>query len=192
MNKLIEVNKDAWSHGQITSKLWLCRKLERQYFGQKPVLRVLGGWYGLLPFLLLTRERMPIEHIRSFDIDKKATANANIINNNYEIDSWKFRAFTQDVDVLDYNGDQYSSRTPDVVINTSCEHMESNDWWDLIPDNTFIALQSNNLDHDDAILMHSLNEMKEKYPLNEIIFEGELNFDYPDKSFTRYMIIGIK
>ena len=192
MNKLIEVNRDAWAHGQITSKLWLCRKLERQYFGHNPVLWVLGGWYGLLPFLLLTREQMPIEHIRSFDIDKKATINANIVSNNYEIDSWKFRAYTQDVNTLDYSGEQYSSRMPDVVINTSCEHMTSNDWWNLIPDNTFVALQSNNLDHDDAILVHSLEEMKEKYPLTKIVFEGEIDFDYPDKSFTRYMIIGIK
>jgi len=192
MNKLIEVNRDAWAHGQITSKLWLCRKLERQYFGHNPVLWVLGGWYGLLPFLLLTREQMPIEHIRSFDIDEKATINANIVSNNYEIDSWKFRAYTQDVNTLDYSGEQYSSRMPDAVINTSCEHMTSNDWWNLIPDNTFVALQSNNLDHDDAILVHSLEEMKEKYPLTKIVFEGEIDFDYPDKSFTRYMIIGIK
>jgi len=192
-NDFIKIPKDVWANGQIDSKLWLCRKVERQYFGNPPIIWILGGWCGSLSFLLLTRERMPIEHIRSFDIDEESTINANIVNNNYEIDSWKFRAFTQDVNTLDYNGDQYSSRMPNVVINTACEHMTSSNWWNLIPDNTFVALQSNNMDHEEHTnLSDSLNEFKEKYKLSNVAFEGEMDFSYPTWSFKRFMIMGRK
>lgn len=188
----MEVNRDVWSHGQITSKLWLCEKLENIILQSKhtrPIIWIYGGWHGMTAFLLLSRNNFVIEKIYSFDVDPSCEKIADMMNNNWEIDDWKFKAFTEDV-----NNDLLAKykNPPDIIINTSCEHMEENVWFEEIEPGTIVALQSNNFDHDGSILINSLKEMKEKYPLTTIQYEGEKDFVYPDKSFTRYMIIGIK
>ena len=40
--------------------------------------------------------------------------------------------------------------------------------------------------------LNSLDEFVSQYDLSSVDFTGELEFVYPDWSFTRYMIIGTK
>ncbi len=187
----LEVEMDAWSDGQIESKLWLCRELEKLNLGSS-VVWILGAWYGLTGFLLLSRERWPIKSIRSFDIDAMATQTADLVNKNWEIKNWLYKAFTIDCNELDYESTQFGD-LPDVIINTACEHFNDLSWWQKIPSGKIVALQSTDQNHDNdesTLNIYSVEEMKATYKnYSRVLYEGKLEFNYPDRSFVRYMLI---
>lgn len=183
-NKLIPVNKDAFSSGQVGSKLWLCKQLENTDLYSKETA-IYGGWYGVTAFLLLSRGKFNVEKIRSYDIDPACESVADMINENWVWQDWRFKAFTENCNTIQTGAD--------LVINTSTEHFDSRDWWENIPAGTAVALQGNNMQHDDhSSNANSLSEFCNQFPLAQEIYRGELGFTYPDWSFTRYMIIGIK
>jgi hypothetical protein len=188
MMEKISLCYDAFSNGQIDSKIWLCDELEKIINVENVKIWILGGWYSTTAFLLLSRNKMSIDHIRSFDIDPECQAIADRINNNWEIKEWKFKAFTKDCNKLDY-----SIEPPDIVINTSTEHFDSLEWFERIPVGTLVCLQGNNMNHEDHFsIFENLSQFKKSFPLSSILFEGEKDFVYPDWKFNRYMLIGIK
>lgn len=179
------INKDAFSSGQIGSKIWLCEELET--IGWKSDLTyIYAGWYALTAFLLLSRGIFQVNQIQSFDIDPSCEPIADMINENWVWQEWKFKAFT-----LDCNG--HVGGSPDLIINTSTEHFDTKEWFDNIPKGVRVAIQGNNMDHDDHVIhSETLEDFKSHYPLTDIVFEGEKQFVYPDWQFTRFMLIGIK
>lgn len=145
--------------------------------------------------LLLSREKMPISTVRSFDIDASCEARADSLNNLWVWQGWRFKAFTFDCNNLNYNEcAQWASLAPDIVINTATEHFESLKWWQAVPAGTLCALQSNNMSHADHIFkMTSAEEMSQTYKMQKIFFMGCLGFDYQNPtSFERYMLVGVK
>ena len=83
---MMQVESDAWSHGQIESKLWLCQEFEHHHAYYLPKnIAIYGGWYGLTAFLLLTRQHIQIQKIRSYDIDPACEPIADKINNAWEL-----------------------------------------------------------------------------------------------------------
>ena len=191
----IIVCKDAYSSGQIESKLWLCRELEKQlHKSEAQTIWVLGGWLGLLSFLLLSREHLKIKNIRSFDQDPLCERTADLINENW---IWKrqiFKAKTMDCNRIDYNNLSFAdSEEPSLIINTSVEHFRSKKWYFNIPSGKLLALQSCNLKHKDHVFcVHSEEEFKEQFQLTNLYYSGTLDFNYPTTSFSRYMLIGRK
>lgn len=185
MNQTLNVDKDAFSSGQIGSKIWLCEELEKLNL-HSTLTYIYGGWYGLTGFLLLSRGKFKVDAIQSFDIDPDCESIADAINENWVWQEWKFKAFT-----LDCNS--YVRGRPDVIINTSTEHFETMDWWDNIPTGTTVALQGNNMPHDDHVI-HSKNlkEFASMFPLSNTLYKGKKEFKYPTWKFTRFMVIGIK
>ena len=185
MSQTLNVDKDAFSSGQIGSKIWLCEELER-LFDSIDHIAIYGGWYGVTAFLLNSRGNLNIGKIRSYDVDPTCESVADMINENWVIQDWKFKAITQDCNDLDSKG-------ADLVINTSTEHFESMDWWNNIPKGTAIAVQGNNMIHDDHhVHSNSLKEFTAQFPVSEKLYAGEKQFVYPTWRFTRYMLIGIK
>ena len=87
------LNKDAFSNGQIDSKLWLCEEIEKLNW-KSDLTRIFGGWHGLTAFLLLSRGKFQVRKIYSYDIDPSCEAIADIINENWVIKEWQFKAFT--------------------------------------------------------------------------------------------------
>ena len=85
-------NTDAFSNGQIDSKLWLCRELESLKWTSR-LTHVYGGWYGVLAFLLLSREQFKVDKIENFDLDPACQQVADMINANWKLKDWKFKAF---------------------------------------------------------------------------------------------------
>lgn len=178
-------NTDAFSNGQLDSKLWLCRELEKLQW-QSNLTHIYGGWYGVLAFLLLSRERFSVERIESFDMDPTCQPVADMINNNWVFKEWKFKSHTADCDFVDKN-------RPDLIINTSSEHFDSMLWFESIPKGKRVIIQGNNMPHDDHVVCSkSLDDFVKTYPLSELIYSGKLEFEYPDWSFSRFMIIGIR
>lgn len=155
---------------------------------------MLGGWTGLLPFLLLSRERLSIKTIRSFDTEPEHGKQADLINENWHWQNQKFKAKTIDCNYLDYTNWAFvDSDEPTLIINTSVEHFRSKKWYANIPFGKMTVLQSCNMKHKDHVhCAHSEQEFKEQFPLSDLYYSGTLNFNYPTTSFSRYMLIGRK
>ncbi len=178
-------NKDAFSNGQIDSKLWLCQELENLSWSSK-LTRIYAGWYGITAFLLLSRQKFNVDRIESYDIDPSCEVVANAINENWVHKDWQFRAFTADCN-------QVIEGCPDLIINTSVEHFDSMKWFYNISPGTAVVLQGNNMLHDDHVLnFKTLESFTNTFDLTKVVYKGSKDFDYPDWKFTRYMIIGIK
>lgn len=195
-NRALTLNSDAFSDGQIGSKLWLCRELEAALSSRRATsptsmegftIRVLAGWYGLLPFLLLSRERIAISRLELFDLDPEAVRAARAVNDHWALRGL-FSAECRDVNELS------EAQSVDVVINTSCEHFTSLRWWDLIPAGTVVALQGTDMPHVEHVRsFRSLAHFQAEFgPWGEILFSGQMNFDYPGLKFSRFQLIGIK
>jgi len=81
---------------------------------------------------------------------------------------------------------------PDLIINTSAEHM-TEEWFHQlrfkeVESNPIVVVQSNNLfDIDDHInCVYSVEHMRKKFPMKEVLYEGELQL----KGYKRVMLIG--
>jgi len=190
MSLTIKLDPDAFSAGQIESKIWAARELENVVAQLKiePLrISILGGWYALLHFILKTRERVNIEYCRSYDIDASACIDANLINNAWEIKDWQFRSFPRDANLCTYNDNI------NLVINTSTEHFDSKTWYENIPNGTLCLFQGNNLTINDHVQRpNDLEHFKSLWPLQKELFTGSMHFNFEDAPYTRYMTIGFK
>jgi hypothetical protein len=186
------LDKDAFSSGQVLSKLWLAEELEKvvvyNNLPQPLSILCLGGWYGITNFILQLRSNINIEKFRSIDIDPIACENADLVNNAWVWQSWQFKAICDNVNTFSYSLCEFNT-----IINTSIEHIESHQWFDQIPAGSLAVLQSNNMAHDDHCHNHvSLEDFKSEFDISQELFAGEKLFEYPEWSFKRFMVIGIK
>lgn len=184
---------DAWANSQVGSKLWLCKEIEKIFEGDKREKRiaVYAGWYGILPFIMFTRNNVEnIRWIRSFDIDPSCEAIADKINCYWVMQNWKFKAITRDVNeqrwTMPYNDSS-------LVINTSTEHFDDQAWFFKIPKGVYVAVQSTDMPHEEHINnVYSIEELKNRYPLGDVLYTGEKEFECNGEPFKRFMVIGIK
>jgi len=179
---------EAFSSGQVISKLWLVQELEpiaRKHANPAKIVLV-GGWYGMLNLILRIRSNMNIESVRSVDIDPDACATADKINDTWVWQNWKFKSINADANSYDYTD-------ANLIINTSVEHIDTQEWFNNVPSGCLIALQSNDMKHNDHCHNHeSLDNFKNDFPLSEIFYSGTKHFEYPDWGLNRFMIIGRK
>jgi hypothetical protein len=183
----MNVNKDAFSSGQVGSKLWMCEELEKLY-DRIDEIWIYGGWYAVSALLLRARNNIKINRISSWDIDPSCEPIADRINENWVWQEWAFKAYTGDCNDL-----EPSIGCPDLIINTSTEHFESLDWWHKIPKGMHVVLQGNDMPHDDHVV-HSkdLDNFVELYPMSRLDFAGKKDFKYETWGFSRFMLIGVK
>lgn len=181
-----EIALDAFSSGQMGSKIWLADELinhvDPTHYHS---IWLYGGWYALTNNILSIKN-FPIKHVTSFDIDPNVADIACKINKLWH---WhgKFTTITQDINTIQF------TELPDIIINTSVEHIESRDWFTNIPDGILVVLQSNNMAHDDHCVHHnSVSDLINDYPLSELLYSGGKRFDYDTWGFNRWMTIGIK
>jgi hypothetical protein len=199
---------DAMSRSQIKSKIWLIEELEnvRQQL-LDPVYKqvvVMAGWFGQLKTIY--DKKLTYRKMRIVELDKSACETSDYIFNLAELENYKVKSVNADINnlTLHKNGyewdvenfkenTKYSEKfLPDVIINTSAEHM-TEEWFNQIrfkelESNPIVAIQSNNLfeipEHVNCV--HSVDHMKKKFPMKEILFEGELQL----KGYKRVMLIG--
>lgn len=195
---------DAFSRGQLRSKLWLVDTIKELELDLGEMIYVCAGWYGVLGALLF--ERFDVKgSIRSFDIDDTCAFIAETLNRVYVQDDWKFKASTVDVRKLTFTGDAYESKkyNGDVetitdiaatcVINTSCEHIENfEEFWSRIPSGTLVIMQNNDfVEHEDETVVNTVNSQEEwetKLNVSELLYSGTLELE----KYNRYMVIGRK
>jgi hypothetical protein len=187
---LANVELDAFSASQTSSKIWLVRELEQLIDSNHPgyIIWLLAGWYGITNYLIRARGCIPILEVRSFDSDPECEPIADRINNLWEWQNWQFKAFTRDINDIDW------ATPPDIVINTSVEHLDRREWFWEIPRGTLIALQASDLEHDDHVAEYTSQEdLAREFPLEETMFVGTRKFRFDNGlEFSRFMIIGRK
>lgn len=187
------INLDCYASSQTLSKQWLVERLEECLDGMTTPpqgwrIWILGGWYGITNFIIRTRAVIDVEQVRSFDMDPNCEPIADKINKLWEWQEWQFKADTCDVNKL-----RYDNGVPHVVINTSVEHVEGDQWYKNIPDGTVVALQANDQIHNDHIwICSSPKDLLERFGVSECLYEGSVEFDYPTGKWSRHMIIAIK
>lgn len=184
--KIIDKHPDAnvgtaFNHKQIACKMWARDKLAESVGGTFGEIWIVGGWYGVLSAMLLEDQRFQIGRLESSDIDPAVGAIAMTLN---RMHLNRFEALTADMYALDYAG-----RRPDLVVNTSCEHIpDLRAWLSLLPSGTRVLLHSN--DYFSAAThincVESLDAFKAMAQLSSLDFAGEL----PQKKYTRFMLIG--
>ena len=186
----MQVNPDAFSSGQILSKLWLAEELEKVIAAEAvpgPLsVAALGGWYGMMNFILRVRDRIKIDKFVNIDQDSDACDTADQLNEPWVWQQWQFKSRCADANQVDLS-------EFDLVINTSTEHFQDHTWFDNIKLGTVVAIQSNDMPHDDHCgNHHSLEDVISQFPVSRLCYSGLKKFTYPNWEFTRFMIIGIK
>ena len=170
----------AFNHKQVACKMWARDCLFTACGGRYRCVWLMGGWYGVLAAMLFDDNRFDISLLESFDIDPPVAAIARTLTGGEA----RFHAVTADMYGLDYR-----EAKPDLVINTSCEHIaDVRAWLNLLLPGTTVLLQSNDYFSEPTHVncMPTLAAFAEHAALAETLYAGEL----PQKKYTRFMLIG--
>jgi hypothetical protein len=166
--------RDAFRLKQIQSKAWLIDHVKKNVKDQSSRILVIGSWIG---FTSLCLYHLGYKNILEVDPDIRLedfSKHLNRFNSSFCHAS---------VDVNHLNDFKF-----DVIINTSCEHIKNNHWFDSIDKESLIILQSNNLEgYDHTNICKDIEDMKTKYPM-ELLYSGTLNLD----NYKRFMLVGKK
>ena len=206
--------QDAFSRGQVKSKIWLVSELAKikQDFN---MVHVHAGWFGQHS-LYLDAAKIAFEKMRVFDVDASACKVSDSIFNAEHIEGYKVKATELklpkrtssedeqnmpwvtrtgiEYEVKNYNKDtSYVEKTmPDLIINSSAEHMSSL-WYNKMSNrpmetDPLFVIQTNNLfDVDEHVLcVHSIDHMIKKFPMSRIEYSGSIELF----GYKRFMLIG--
>jgi len=172
---------NAFNHKQVACKLWARDMLLQSCGGTYRDIWIVGGWYGVLAAMLFDDTRFAIGRITSIDLDDNVAEVAETLNS---ANAERFSAVTGDMYRMDY-----ATGRPDLVVNTSCEHIANlRAWLDLLPPGTRVLLQSNDYFSEPTHIacVPSLEAFTVQAGLATIDFAGQL----PMKKYTRFMLIG--
>jgi hypothetical protein len=205
---------DFLSRGQVRSKLWLISELAKVVEGPIGNIVFYGGWYNFLAHMLF--DQFEVDKIYSLDLDERVVSPSKRLYP-AEVAAGMFVPLTTDVNKVKWDAKNMLTFSTELeqkhiesgnilpqdikdmsyidrgiinaVINTSCEHM-NNTWFDNLLSGTFVILQTNdyfeNPQHSNCC--KDLEEAKSKYPMQSIMYEGELDTEL----YNRFMLIGIK
>jgi hypothetical protein len=212
-NNSLDSISDAFSRGQVQSKIWLINELQKVDTHFDTIYH-LGGWFGQLTWYL--NNHVTFNKYRNFDIDVEACKVSDYIVNLRQLENYKVKSVELGLPLWDDSDDKrnmsWITRTgceyeiknysndntfkektqPDLIINTSAEHMPSI-WFDKFvnrPQSTdpLYVIQTNNLFDADGHVncVHSVDHLIKKFNMNRIEYAGELQL----KGYKRFMLIG--
>lgn len=173
----------SFTHDLIASKVWLLTELAH-IAPQVGTIYVLGSWYGNLGVLLTLDPVIKYKKLINVETDRKFLQASERIQNHLGMENTEY--MLKDANDLNYR--QIGKNG--VVVNTSLTDMQGQSWFDNIPTGTLVVMQSR--DHDPGNEAHSTQDILNRFPLSEIIYDGKLKLEDPETSYTRYMVIGIK
>ena len=185
---------NAFTIGQLASKVWMATVIYDR-IGQIEAqgdIAYLGCWIGLLaPWLSFV---FHAERVFGFDTDPEAIDMADDYNSDLVEADWRFKGVVDDATMIDWSdpefvveGELITDFFPNVIVNTSCEHM-TDDWFNSASENSLVIMQTNNYFkyHEHINCVDSLKSMEEQYPMKNVIYSGEMI----TPAYTRYMQIG--
>lgn len=202
-HKNSKVMQDAMSRSQMRSKIWLVDELIKIQSNFDNVA-VFAGWFGQLKAIY--DKKLTYAKMRIVEIDREACKNSDYLFNLSNLENYKVKSVLANINdlVLHKNGYEWEVENfkdgskyvekflPNLIINTSAEHM-TEDWFHQLrfkqlESSPIVAIQSNNMFNGEGHIncVHSVDHMKKKFPMSEILFEGELQL----KGYKRVMLIG--
>jgi len=164
--------RDAFRIKQMQSKAWLMNQIQSQNLDKNSRILVIGSWLGFTSWCLF---KLGFKNITEIDVDSRLEKFAKHLNRFNK----SFVHLSDDVNNID-------TSNFDVVINTSCEHIDDNRWFLSIDKKSLVFLHSNNLpgyDHTNNCV--DVEDMIKKYPLH-LKYSGSLNFN----DWQRFMLVG--
>jgi hypothetical protein len=152
--------------------------------------------------VLFLEKLVEFKKVRIVDQDPVACEISDKIVNNHHIEDWNVKSSCANIEDIEQflshciipltnkKGETFQTKfEPDLIINTSAEHMDE-EWFYNIKQDSIIAIQSNNLldipEHVNCVT--SIDAMKKKFKMSEILYEGELQL----QGYKRFMLIGKK
>jgi len=187
---------ESFSHSLVRSKLWLCEQLEQVLDNESiknPAVNILASWDSLLAFMLLTRRPKFYGVVNAYDIDPSATTDANKLCDHWMFEYPKVYNHTRDINTLDFN----NTGTESIFINTSVDQIDNTTWYDSIPKNKLVCLQTTNLPTTTTEWhikqsYNILTDFTETYKVSRLIYCDSIDINYGHLKFKRHMMIGIK
>jgi len=178
---------NSLNDSQFKSKEWLVEKL-LEYIDKDETYSIIiaGSWYGLIGIIL--REHLSKDvHITNVDYDKMSKIIGMALVGN---DSLYERNHYKEGDAIEYYLD--NPKNYDLIINTSCEHMEKEDIRFMVEakkHDTLVCLQANNYDTVQSHIntYSSLEEFVNEINLVTVLYAGKTEIG---DGFERYMVIG--
>lgn len=178
---------DVFHDNQLKSKKWLVNNLRK--FALKTHsnnIFIFGGWYGILAYMLLKDTEINTKY--TFNIDKNQELKGpayHFLNKNIY-----YKHIVDNMITFEY------PFRPNIVINTSCEHLTKEDfikWYRNIPEAVTVVLQTNNYDKitEHVGCYNSLDDFVHfvrndlKVGGDYLYFQGKLDMS----NFERYMVI---
>jgi len=173
----------SFSIDLVISKIWLIARLARLNASYGNVY-VLGSWFGNLGLLMASRN-LKFKTLINVDIDPNAMDTSDKITDVLGLRD-KIEHLRMDVndlryELLDVDG---------LVINTSCNNIEGDEWFKRIPSGTMVALQSRNQDPNAVNKHRNLSEFCDSYRLSDVFFKGSLPLNEGESTYDRFMMIG--
>lgn len=168
-------SENFWS-SQIESKKWLLECIPED----TGTICIFGGWYGILAQFIAHKN--PSAYIFNTDCDPSCEEVFSQINTSDNIyhKTWDMRDGIP------------NSLCPDLVINTSSEHVTQevyDAWWDSIPRGTKYIVQGNNLVNPEHVrLSENLEHFLKINHIQDPQYAGMLKCDH----FYRFMAVGCK
>ena len=170
-----------FSKSQILSKLWMAETLSKFKLNFNGIL-LIGGW---LTHHSLFLKDISYSNLYSIDPDssinslvKTMNPDVHLCNNNIE------QCFDASGNIVFNN----NIIEPDLIINTSAEHMD-NTWFEKLRPGTTVLIQSNSSPEFQHVnYCENFGTFLTKYPISTVYFRGETTFP----SYKRFMIYGVK
>jgi len=160
------------------SKVWLLDEVQK-ILGktQLDTIYNLGSWYSNMG-LFLVANKLGFNKLINVDIDKDTLTTGQKLLDKLGI-SDKVEHMHKDANTLDYR----QLKQPGLVINTSTNDIDGDDWLKNIPEGTLVAMQGRN---------GTLEEFDKQYPLDKTYFLDEVELKDPETEYERFMKIGVK
>tara|TARA_B100000965_G_scaffold57720_2_gene43942 strand:- start:9262 stop:10242 length:981 start_codon:yes stop_codon:yes gene_type:complete len=193
---------EHFSRGQMKSKCWLVEKLANvfpnAYLG---TVAHYGGWYATVAKNIMNQFK--VKRYYNIELDETCIDIADDFNYTEFTNNWQFKSIHANVDDIRYdenntftlgikNRQKQVIKTnikPDIIINTSCEHMDQT-WFEQLPVGTLVCLQTNDYFSNEQHVncCENLQAAMDKYPMREVLYSGEIDTHL----YNRFMIIGEK
>lgn len=171
----------VFAKSQILSKIWMAEALGKHFTTFGNILLV-GGW---LTHHTIFFKNINFTNLYSVDTDPEINDLAKVFNPTVKILNGDINKSIKGNGILIIDNE---STIPDLVINTSAEHM-TDDWFYNIKSGTKILIQSNNIRLIDHInCCENFGIFLKRYPLTNVLYRGELSLP----KYKRFCIYGEK
>ena len=166
-----------------TSKVWLMQELARINPAISTVY-ILGSWFGNLALYMTLDPMLQVKKIINVETDQSMLDQSKRMLDH--VGARNVDYMLKDANTLDYR----QLGTDGVVINTSLTDMDGTEWFQNIPDGTVVVMQAR--DRVDRKPFYSTDDILQKFPLDQVLYQGSLKLKDPETAYNRFMVIGRK